>query len=135
MPEPDSTLRWRFRLQLLAALALLVLLVMAVRAQAERAATASRRDALRGSLSRLVEVQEERFARTGAYATALDSGLSWKPPQGVTLEFAADDDQSWRATATDSSLTVPPTTCGVFLGRPSSAPHRAVTAPGVVACW
>lgn len=135
MPEPNSNLRWRFRLQLLAGLALLVLLLMAIRARTERAAIATRRDALRGSLSRLVEVQEERYARTGAYATSLDNGLAWQPPPGVTLEFGADDDQSWRATATDSSLTVPPTTCGVFLGRASSAPHRAVTSPGVIGCW
>lgn len=127
--------RWRFRLQLLAGLALLVLAVMALRAQRERAEVATRREAVRGALVRLVEAQEEHYARTGRYSLHLDSSLAWRAPPSVTVRFAAEDDQSWRAVATDSALVIPPTTCGVFLGRQSSAPHRAVVASGQVACW
>lgn len=127
--------RWRFRLQLLTGLALLVLLVMALRAQRERAQVATRREAVRGALLRLVEAQEEHYARTGRYALRLDASLPWRAPPSVTVRFTADDDQNWRAVATDSALVIPPTACGVFLGRQASAPHRAVLEPGEVACW
>jgi Tfp pilus assembly protein PilE len=127
--------RWHFRLQLLTAIAVLVLLVIALRARSARAEVERRRDAVQATLRALVSVQEEHYARTGRYAVALDSAILWRPPAEVTLRLVAEDDQNWRAVATDSALTVAPRSCGVYMGRQSAAPHRAVIEPGVVACW
>lgn len=132
-PAPPP--RWRFRLQLLTGAAVLVVLVMLVRAQSARASLDQRRQVVQGALRALVSAQQEHYARTGTYALALDAGLEWRRPASVVVRFRAEGDQAWHAVATDSMLTVPPTTCGVFLGDQSLAPHRAVIAPGTVACW
>lgn len=134
-PAPPPPPRWKFRLQVITGAALLVLAVMALRARSERADITGRRAAVEGALRQLVIAQEEHYARHGRYAPRLDSALAWRAPAAVTVTFSTDGDESWRAVAIDSALTIPPTTCGVYLGTPSTAPHRAVIEPGVVACW
>lgn len=138
VPMTDDSVpawRWRFRLQVITGLALLVLLVMALRARSARSDILDRREAVAGALRQLVLAQEEHYARHGRFATVLDSALAFRAPPSVIVTLRAEGDQSWRAIATDSALVVAPTTCGVFLGDQSAAPHRAVLEPGVVACW
>ncbi len=135
MTDPAPRIIWTFRLKLATGLAVFVLLVMVIRARAERTGIAARRAALRGALQELVTLQQDRYAFSGRFATTLDSLADWVPPPGVVVRFTADDDQDWRAIATDPDLSVPPRTCGVYLGRPESAPHRAVVEEGVPACW
>lgn len=135
MTDQAPTIIWSFRLKLLTGLAVFVLLVMTLRARAARSDIARRRAAVRGALVQLVMLQQERYASTGRFATTLDSLPGWTPPATVVVVLEADGDQEWRAIATDSALHVPPRSCGVFLGRPATSPHRAVVEPGVPACW
>ncbi len=135
MTDPTPSLAWSFRLKLLTGLALFVLLVMVIRARADRTDLDRRHAALRSTLAQLVALQQEQYARSGRYVTGLDSLPGWSTPPDLRVEFTADDDQDWRAVATDPGLLSPPRSCGVFLGRAATAPHRAVLEPGVPACW
>ncbi len=134
-PAAPTPPRWRFRLQVITGAALLVLAIMVLRARAERSGIATRRAAVEGALRDLVIAQEEHYAQHGRYASRLDDALAWRAPSAVTVTLTAVGDESWRAVASDSSLAIPPTTCGVYLGTPAASPHRAVIDPGVVGCW
>lgn len=135
MADPQPPVIWTFRLKLATALAVFVLAVMFIRARAERSDIEARRRRLHDVLVQLVDLQQQEYARSGRYATSLATLPGWTGAVGVSVAFSADDDQDWRAIASDSSLTIPPSRCGVFLGRPSTAPHRAVVEPGIPACW
>ena len=135
MSQADSQPVWRFRLKLLTALAVLVLAVLWLRSRADVTAVEKRRLAMLGSLRGLIAAQDAHQARTGQFATTLDSLGAWQVPSDIDFDFTALDGTSWRATVHDSSLQAPPTTCGVFVGRPAASPHRAVVDPGVPACW
>lgn len=135
MADPQPPVIWTFRLKLATALAVFVLAVMFIRARAERSDIEARRRRLHDVLVQLVDLQQQEYARSGRYATSLATLPGWTGAVGVSVAFSADDDQDWRAIASDSGLTIPPSRCGVFLGRPSTAPHRAVVEPGIPACW
>ncbi len=135
MPDPKPPVIWTFRLKLATGLAVFVLAVMFLRARAERSDIEARRRRLHDVLVRLVDLQQQEYARSGRYATELAALGGWTGAAGIMVSFRADDDQDWRAIASDPALTIPPSHCGVFLGRPSTAPHRAVIEPGIPACW
>ncbi len=135
MADPKPPVIWTFRLKLATGLAVFVLAVMFLRARAERSDIEARRRRLHDVLVQLVDLQQQEYARSGRYATSLAALAGWTGTAGVSVAFSADDDQDWRAIASDTALTIPPSRCGVFLGRPSTAPHRAVVEPGIPACW
>ena len=135
MPDSDTQPIWRFRLMILTALAVLVLSVLWLRARAATTSVEKRRSALMGSLRSLVAAQDANQARTGRYATTLDSLGGWNRPAELVLTFTPHDATTWSATVHDTSLTIAPTTCGVFVGRPDASPHRAVVNPGTPTCW
>lgn len=126
---------WRFRLRLLTALAVLVLVVLWLRSRADITSVEKRRSTMLGSLRSLLAAQDAHQARTGRYATTLDSLGAWPRPVDVVFSFAARDATTWSATIHDTTLTIAPTTCGIFVGRPEASPHRAVLEPGVPVCW
>ena len=135
MSDLDSQPVWRFRLMLLTALAVLVLGVLWLRARAATTSVEKRRSALVGSLRALVAAQDAHQARTGRYASTLDSLGGYNRPAELVLHFTSYDATTWSATIHDASLTIAPTTCGVFVGRPDASPHRAVVNPGTATCW
>jgi hypothetical protein len=120
---------------MLTALAMLVLSVLWLRSRAATTSVEKRRSALLGSLRALVAAQDAHQARTGRYATTLDSLGGWSRPPELVLVFTPHDVTTWSATLHDSSLSIAPTTCGVFVGRPEASPHRAVVTPGTATCW
>jgi hypothetical protein len=134
MDMPDSAPPWRFRLQLLTGLALLVLAVLWARSRQDTVATERARATLRGTLQGLVQAQEGHLAATGRYASSLDSLAGWARPGWPLVRFHASA-RGWSAVAEDTTLVVAPRSCGVFLGAPELAPHRAVVDEGVIACW
>lgn len=113
--------------------------LVASRAVARREDT-RRHDAVRAELVRLDQAQSEWYAVNGRYADSLASrgsgnGAQFTPAANLQVRFQSISGEAWNATATDTSLTTLPTTCGLFRGPAASAPHRAVTRPGTVACW
>lgn len=120
---------------ILTALAVVVLAVIWLRARVDFTRVEKQRAAMLGSLRSLLAVQDAHQARTGRFATTLDSLGTWRSPTGLVFTFEARDATTWSATVHDSALTVAPTTCGVFVGRPEASPHRAVVEAGAPACW
>jgi hypothetical protein len=135
MPDTDSPPAWRFRLILLTALAVFVLLVLWLRSRVEITGVERRRTAMVGTLRGILSAQDAHQARTGRYASSLDSLGGWSAPAGLTVSFGAPAPGTWRVTVHDPSLEVAPTRCGLFVGQPEASPHRAVIEPGVPACW
>jgi hypothetical protein len=135
MSATESPPVWRFRLMLLTGLAVFILLVLWLRSRAEITSVEKRRTAMVGALRAILAAQDAHQARHGRYAASLDSLGGWTAPAGLAVSFGAWDGSTWRATVLDPSLQVPPTRCGLYIGRPEASPHRAVVEPGVPACW
>ena len=126
---------WRFRLMLVTALAVMVLLVLWLRSRADITKIEKQRGAMVGALRTLMAAQDAQLARTGRYATNLDSLTGYTRPATLVLQFTPIDATTWGATVHDPELLIAPMRCGVFVGRPEASPHRAVLDPGSPACW
>lgn len=135
MSDTNTPPVWRFRLMLLTGLAVMVLLVLWLRSRADITRVEKQRTAMVGALRSLMSAQDAHQARTGRYATDLDSLSGFSRPTLLVLHFAPFDATTWSATVHDSTLPIAPTTCGLFWGRPEASPHRAVLDPGTPACW
>jgi hypothetical protein len=120
---------------LVTGLAVFVLLVLWLRSRIEITSVERRRTVMISTLRGLLSAQDAHEARTGRYATGLDSLEGWSAPAGLVVSFGAPDQFTWRVTVHDPSLEVAPTRCGLFMGRPEASPHRAVVEPGIPACW
>ncbi len=137
MPTADSQ-PWRTRLIGLTALAVVVLLIAAGRAAVTRAAAERHRAELLGDLRRLATALDAAYARTGEYPGSIGTGqdaLAFTPSPGVALRYERWSADAWTATAETPALTVAPNRCGIWVGDPAAAPHRAVRTPGAPACW
>ena len=135
MSETTAAPVWRFRLMILTALAVLVLVVLWLRSRADITQVEQKRAAMRGALRALLAAQDAHQVRTGRYAMELDSLTNWTPPPALELTFHPVDVTAWGATVHDSSLSIAPSTCGLYVGRAAASPHRAVVDPGTPACW
>ncbi|NOT06933.1 MAG: prepilin-type N-terminal cleavage/methylation domain-containing protein [Gemmatimonadales bacterium] len=96
-------------------------------------------------LRTLVSSQEGFFSANRDYAGRIGpreipgaagrgtAALGVSPGNAVTLRYRSAS--GWSATVTNSRLSAPPRTCGIFMGQASWSPNRAVTKEGVPACY
>jgi hypothetical protein len=137
---PVASPPWRFRLMILTALGVLASIALIVRAAMARQSDTAGRAALVADLRRLEAAQSSWAARRGVFAEAIgvtedERTLAFTPSREVVLRFESRSPDAWSAIAESRLPLTAPRQCGIYRGTPDTAPHRALTRPGEVACW
>lgn len=105
--------------------------------------------ALRASLlvdlKTLVSAEEGFFSANKDYAGKLAGAevpgvggagtAAMTPSTGNTVTLTYRGTDGWSATITNSSMTVNPKTCGIFIGPTKYSPNAKVTSEGVAVCY
>ena len=116
-------------------LAIYVLVLMVFRARTRRVDLEAAREGLVHQVELIRQAEDAAFRATGGYLPLDDPRLGYRRPDSLLVSLHADGSRGWRAVVGDSGLPVPPRACGVFVGDPVLAPHRATVRPGEPACW
>jgi hypothetical protein len=124
----------------LTGLGVAAVVLMLLTAAAARTRDARAQDAIRSDLRRLEALQSSWAARHGRFAQRIapdgsDSVLAFVPSDGVVLHFESRSPDDWSAIAEHPAVSAEPRRCGLYIGSPIAAPHRALQRPGVIACW